>query len=516
MRVILLHDEVGAGSPADELDVVSQMEAVEEALARLGHSSHRLAFSQRLDENARALRELRPDIVFNLVESLGGSGRLIHIAPSLLDSMAIPYTGCPTDAVYATSNKLMGKRLMRGAGIRTPRHFAARELHDSVAVPGGRYIIKSVWEHASRGLDESSVIQADTSAQLRAALERRASDLGGEGFAEAYIEGREFNLSVLDGHQGPQVLPPAEILFEGYAADRPRVVGYRAKWDEGSYEYHHTPRRFEFAESDEALLTGLRETSLRCWDVFGLRGCARVDFRIDERGTPWVLEINTNPCLSRDAGFAAALERGGVAYADAIDRILTATLGNRDQAPQESRRLQAKPPLPTFRDEPRPSDAAAIREIVASTGFFHDFEVDVAVELIDERLARGLASEYFFLFADDPVTGQPLGYGCFGPIACTRGSYDLYWIAVHDSQRGRGLGRAILQEAERRIAAGLPNPIKPDEMVRGRRVYIETSSKPAYAPTRAFYTRCGYSEEARFADFYAAGDDKLVYFKALD
>jgi GNAT superfamily N-acetyltransferase len=172
-------------------------------------------------------------------------------------------------------------------------------------------------------------------------------------------------------------------------------------------------------------------------------------------------------------------------------------------------------PAIRFRDEPRPADSAAIREIVNSTGFFHDFEVDVAVELIDERLARGLASEYHFVFVDDPGSGRTIGYTCFGPIACTVGSFDLYWIAVDDGSRGRGLGRALLAETERRIAAGVPDAANAGGLIRGRRIYIETSSQPKYEPTRTFYLRCGYREEARFEGFYAEGDDKVVYGKQI-
>lgn len=168
----------------------------------------------------------------------------------------------------------------------------------------------------------------------------------------------------------------------------------------------------------------------------------------------------------------------------------------------------------TFREDVRPIDAAAVRDIVASTGFFHDYEIDVAVELVDERLARGLASEYYFVFADDE-SGRTIGYACFGPIACTVGSFDLYWIAVHQDCRGRGLGARIMAEAERLMGRGLPGPSgKP--VAPARRIYIETSSKPQYEPTRRFYLRCGYREEARFEGFYAPGDDKVVYIKALD
>lgn len=169
-----------------------------------------------------------------------------------------------------------------------------------------------------------------------------------------------------------------------------------------------------------------------------------------------------------------------------------------------------------FRNQPRPADIGAVREIVGSTGFFHDFETDVAVELAQERLERGPASEYFFVFADDQGTGRTLGYTCFGPIACTISSLDLYWIAVHESVRGRGLGLELMALTERQVLSGLPGARTPfDQPGRDRRVYIETSGKEQYAPTRAFYSRAGYSLVATLESFYAPGDDKLIYVKRI-
>jgi D-alanine-D-alanine ligase len=102
----------------------------------------------------------------------------------------------------------------------------------------------------------------------------------------------------------------------------PRIVDYRAKWDEAAFEYHHTPRRFDFDSTDSRLLERLKTLARQCWHYFGLAGYARVDFRVDHEGNPWILEINANPCLSPDAGFAAALEKAGIAYVDAIGRII--------------------------------------------------------------------------------------------------------------------------------------------------------------------------------------------------
>ena len=154
------------------------------------------------------------------------------------------------------------------------------------------------------------------------------------------------------------------------------------------------------------------------------------------------------------------------------------------------------------RTDVRESDPAAIRAIVESTGFFSSAEVDVAVELAEERLARGEASGYHFLFAE--IAGRVVGYTCFGPIACTVASYDLYWIAVDEACRGQGFGRELMLASEARIAER-----------GGSRVYIETSSRDQYQPTRLFYLRCGYTEEARLEDFYSPGDAKVVYLKRL-
>lgn len=156
-----------------------------------------------------------------------------------------------------------------------------------------------------------------------------------------------------------------------------------------------------------------------------------------------------------------------------------------------------------LRDAVHGQDVERVRALVADTGFFRPDEVAVAVELVEDRLAKGLqASGYHFLFADQ---GDRLGgYACFGPIPCTLTSWDLYWIAVAPMAQGRGLGRALMQAVEEAVRAA-----------DGLSVYIETSSRPQYDPTRAFYLACGYRIEHVFDDFYAPGDGKTVYRKRL-
>ncbi len=171
-------------------------------------------------------------------------------------------------------------------------------------------------------MDDAAVLRDVEAAELHEPLRRRAADSGRACFAEQFIEGREFNISVLAGPHGPEVLCPAEIDFSAFPAGKPRIVGHRAKWQADSFEYHHTPRSFGFPPSDRPLLDRLRRLAEDCWTLFELRGWARVDFRVDGAGQPWILEINANPCLSPDAGFAAALQEAAIPFEDAVRRIL--------------------------------------------------------------------------------------------------------------------------------------------------------------------------------------------------
>ena len=330
MRVAIVHDAVGESDAPDARDAIVQADAVDRALGALGHTVCRIACSLNLLVVTSELRRRQVDLVFNLVESIGGQGRLIHLLPFCLDALPLPYTGAPAEAVMLTSSKTMAKAWMAAGAIPTPAWVGpwpgSGGRRDEAACGKGSWIVKSVWEHASIGLGPQSLVRDAGPAEIFGQLEQRAVELGGACFAEHFIAGREFNLSLLAHPDGPQVLPPAEIIFEGYTAEMPRIVDYRAKWDPSAFEYHHTPRRFAFDATDAALLARLTALALRCWKHFGLRGYARVDFRVDEAGAPWVLEINANPCLAPDAGFAAALARAGIPYADAIGRIVAASL----------------------------------------------------------------------------------------------------------------------------------------------------------------------------------------------
>lgn len=164
--------------------------------------------------------------------------------------------------------------------------------------------------------------------------------------------------------------------------------------------------------------------------------------------------------------------------------------------------MMTKNAVITLRNNVRPEDSLTIGRIVAACGYFSPAETEIAVELVNERLNKGSASGYEFVIAE--IDAALVGYACFGEIPCTVGSYDLYWIVVDAQHQRSGIGKLLMQQVESSV-----------RQLSGRGIYIDTSGREQYANTHRFYERCGYREVANLADFYAFGDPKLIYWRAL-
>lgn len=316
MKILVLHSDVAADAPPEELDTLIAADAVADAVRARGHKAEKAPFRQERLE--ALLADTRPDIVFNLVEGVDGQGRLAPIAPQMLADFNIRFTGATAEAMALTNDKPFTKQRLRDAGLPTP-DWAVPPEWEGLA-PGqadSRWIVKAALEDASLGLDDKCVVE---SGAVQARAEDCAARFGGGWFAERYVEGREFNIAVLDG----RVLPMAEMRFEQWPEGKPRIVGYDAKWEEGTTGWNGTVRAFGVEEAEPGLAASLKSACEQVWELFALTGFARVDFRVDAGGTPLILEINTNPCISPDAGFAAAAAEAGLSYDALIDAILGA------------------------------------------------------------------------------------------------------------------------------------------------------------------------------------------------
>ncbi|OQX09382.1 MAG: hypothetical protein BWK76_22275 [Desulfobulbaceae bacterium A2] len=321
MRTAILYNEpLPEDAPGWEAsrDVLTQVAAFEKALARLGHQSLRLPFDGRPGLLLAAIDRSAPTLICNLCETINEDPLLAGHPAALLDLAGLPYTGSGPQALMLSTDKAAAKRIMRGAAIPTADFF----LYDQtdMPLPSGRNfpcIAKPQYQDASIGIDQEAVF-ADN-ASLATGLERLLRRHGPL-LVEEFLPGREFNVAVL-GYPQLRLLPLAEIDFSGFPADLFPLVDYAAKWDEASPQFAGTRRGFP-TDLPQPLRDEVAGVVQRCCQVFGLRDYARVDLRLDRRGQVQVLEVNANPCLNPDAGFAAAAAQAGLAYHELVAELL--------------------------------------------------------------------------------------------------------------------------------------------------------------------------------------------------
>jgi len=263
------------------------------------------------------------ETVFNLVESPPGRPGFQVEAAAAFERLGLAVTGSSSGVIAGTTDKEGTRRSLelRGVAVAPGGLLDPKdpEVLDRVPPP---WILKPCLEDASLGLDDDAVT-SDRAQAVAAARRLQRRFPGQPVLVEHLLPGREFNISLLADGDGVEVMPPAEMTFVDFPPDEPRIVGWKAKWDEGSFAYRHTVRRF-LDHNEGRLLEELEHVARAAWTACGLAGYGRVDLRLDEDGVPRVLEVNANPCLSPDAGFAAAAAAAGHRTGAVVHRILSA------------------------------------------------------------------------------------------------------------------------------------------------------------------------------------------------
>jgi D-alanine-D-alanine ligase len=314
-RCCIIYNEPREGALADELDVLDQVAFIEKHLIELGLSVYRKGITANFMVEIAALAAEKPDFVFNLVESINNKGELIYFVPALLNLYSIPYSGNSLESIFLTTNKTLSSKAMKNAGIKNPAFYMPSQY--KLLKPGNKYILKPIWEDGSLGITSKSVFECTPG------YEEKLKDLDdAHWFVEDFIDGREFNISVLASNNGPEVMPPAEIIFENYGDDRPKIIDFNAKWEMDSFEYINTVRDFPGDKLSSKLRNDLKKVARSCWHLFGLKGYARVDVRTDINENVYVIEINGNPCISPDGGYVAATKEAGHLFTEVLQRII--------------------------------------------------------------------------------------------------------------------------------------------------------------------------------------------------
>ncbi len=306
-----------AGHPdgVSEADVLAVADAVAVALGEFGWEPVMVSAAPPVEGVLRSLGEASPDVVFNLIEGFGGLSAGATWITALLELAGMAITGSPSECLALCQSKGRTKALLRGFGLPTaPFHLIGPDDPVSGWDWDGPALVKPDAEDGSLGIDQASVVETVTALRDRVAALRAA--YSGSVLVEAYLPGPEFNMGVLES-TGLEPLPAAEIVYERAAGSWP-ILTYAAKWATGSPEDLATRPRCP-AEIDARLADRLAKLAVAACRATACRDYARVDFRLDARGEPMILEVNPNPDIGPSAGWARALRASGRDYGETLD-----------------------------------------------------------------------------------------------------------------------------------------------------------------------------------------------------
>jgi D-alanine-D-alanine ligase len=331
---------------ASRADVENAARHVVGALVDRGHNAEPLAVPA--GDAAAAVAQVlatvgarRPDLVFNLCESLAGDARHEAVLPSLFELAGVRYTGSGPLALATALRKDRAKLVLRARRVPTPPGFVVDTLADldQTSPPPFPLIVKPAREDASTGIDLESVVYDPTG--LRRRVEAVLQRYRQPALVEQFIGGREVYVSLIGNGAELVALPMHEVDFSAMPAGAPHIVTYAGKWDTDSPEYHGTkPVKAELTASARAKLV---EAARAAFLALELRDYGRVDLRLGSDGKVFVIDVNPNCDLSNGAGVSRAAGFGGLAYPDLIERVCQAAWARYEPyRPQQSQEEQSQ------------------------------------------------------------------------------------------------------------------------------------------------------------------------------
>lgn len=320
-------DSRGPSGPARADSVAPVAEHLLETVAATPgvRVAHRSVFHP--SEVLAAIGDHRPDVVLNLCEALGGDSRLEVHAAWLLQRLGLPFTGSPFHALRHCLYKLEANQILARAGVRVPATVRVDSPDHLRHLPRITFpaIVKPEREDGSLGIESRSVVHSVN--ELRAQVAHVVATYRQPAIVQRYIHGRELSISLL-GWPEPRVLPPGEITFHELPQGHPHILTFDSKWEADSVGWSGTKSVAAVLRPRE--LRRVAAIGRRAFDVLGLRDYGRVDVRVDERGDPYVIDVNPNCDLSEDGGFALAAARAGLRYADMVWEVLRSALRRRE------------------------------------------------------------------------------------------------------------------------------------------------------------------------------------------
>jgi len=307
--------------------ILEEIGAVGNAVRTLGHQCFVVAIHDEILTVIHWLKEIRPDVVFNLCESVYGNSCWEMNIPALLDLFQIPYTGSSPLTLGLCQDKGKVKDILQSQGIMTPRYKIFDQGVGSIKGNIFPIIVKPLHEDGSLGISKESVVFDDEALvrQIRYVVEKYHQPA----LVEEFVDGRELNVGLLETDGKIEALPISEIDYSEFPEGVPKICGYEAKWVTDSIEYKKS-KPICPAPLDWVVKKRVEHIAVKVFKLFGCRDYARVDLRIDREGKIYVLEVNPNPDISPQSGMTRAIKVQGITYEEFIGALLERSLQRKD------------------------------------------------------------------------------------------------------------------------------------------------------------------------------------------
>jgi len=517
-RVLVMYNEPTLANDhpdADsEHDILYTADTICRILQTAGLPASRLGITHDPAAVIAGVKSAAPDVVFNLYEGTAGWGNAEAFVSGILELLRVPFTGCPTQPLLLCRSKPLTKRLLAGAGLPTAPFMVIETGAVPTCTIDWPVIVKPGTEDASVGIDQRSVATNQQELETRVAYLREK--YGPSVLVEKFVRGREFNVALVERDGVLTPLPFSEILFVP-PADKPDlwpIVSFDAKWRPGTVEFTATPAKNPAENVPPEMQEALSSLAKKAFELVGCRDYARVDFRVDEAGQPYVLEVNPNPCISPLAGLAAGLETARIPYSEFILGLVRSALqrgsrpelaevvGRLSQAPGTAPNEPASKPMRLAIRPARRSDAGPVADLVDAIESWSADDRRRSAERVTELLVRRNRGDWQ-CFVTSGKSG-PLGVVSVRPIDSVQGAFAVDLFAVAPSRRRNGIGRRLLRAAEEAVGqAG------------GRFLIVEVSSGPNAGPIRQFLQKLEYRLTGEVSEYFRDGYSRLTYLKPV-
>ena len=523
-RILVLYNEPTL--PPDhpdadsEHDILYTADTIARILQQAGVVVERLGMTDNPAALIAGVKASAPDAIFNLYEGLAQWGNTEAYVSGLLELLRIPFTGSPTQPLLMCRSKPLTKQLLAGAGLPTAPFFVVEEGRVPKCPIKWPVIVKPGREDASVGIDQASVVTNQK--QLESRVEYIRTTYGPSVLVERFIRGREFNVALIARDGELTTLPFSEILFVP-PDDSPNmwpIVSFDAKWRPGTRDFTATPAKNP-AEVTPELHHTVSTLAKKAFELVGCRDYARVDFRLDDEGEPFILEVNPNPCISPLAGLAAGLESAKIPYPEFIVGLVKAALlrsakptlaGAVRYVANSEAVVVPHGPLDIVADENstfdlrlRPAkrgDLPQLLELIDAMDHLPADDRKLTAKRLHETLTRKDAQgrQCVVLATRDTLAG----FACFQLTDASQGATTLETLCVAPAHRKQGHGRSLFKAVEEAVA-----------MIGGRLLMVHVSSGPMDAPARQFLHRVELRAIGELAEYFRDGYARLTFAKPI-